>query len=406
FIHCADLHLGTNRYKNEERKYDFVLSFKDLAIYAIAQKVAFILVSGDFFNKKQIDPDALEGAIEVLSLLKDAKIEVIAIEGNHDTSIYNEENSWLYFLSKKDYLKLLQTKFIKGQPIILKWDSRSKVGSYIDIGDIRIFGVGYLGASTKRKIELLKPYLKLSKFNIMMLHASINSMIYTDLGGIKEEEIDILKNEINYLALGHIHKKYEINKWIFNPGAMENWRLDEASYKKGYFHVKIEANKIKEVIFKESKRRPVLNWEIDITGCKDSNDVYKKVLSYAEKNKPDSSVKKPIIVITYVGKVDFSTIQIDNQFIKNEIERRFNPLICELRDGANILLSGGKMMVLPSKNEIEKEEIGQLIDLHPEYKKRKRVLTELILKFKTKALSSLDEEELIDLIHGYVGDGK
>jgi DNA repair exonuclease SbcCD nuclease subunit len=407
FIHCGDLHIGTNVYNNIERKRDFVLSLKDMAEYAIEQKVDFVIISGDFFNKKQIDPDALEGAMEVLSILKVAKIDVIVIEGNHDTSIYTEDISWLYFLSKKEYLKLLQTKFIKGEPIISKWNSKSKIGSYLDFGEIRIFGVGYLGASTKKKIELLEPHLNPSKFNIMMLHASINSMLYSDLGGIKKEDISIIKNKIDYLALGHIHKKYEIDNWIFNPGSLENWRLNEALYKKGFFHITLDSNKIKNVEFKESKRRPVYLWNVDITGCKDSNDVYKKVINFIEKNKPSvKPSKNPIISLTYIGKVDFSTLQIDNNFIKKEIEEKLNPLICEIKDGVNILTSAGKAVVLPSKNEIEKEEIGKLIDLNPEYKKNKDMITNLILSFKAKALSGLDEDELIGLVQNNLNDLK
>ena len=43
FIHCADLHIGTNRWKNPERKQDFIDSFEHLANYAIEKKVDFII---------------------------------------------------------------------------------------------------------------------------------------------------------------------------------------------------------------------------------------------------------------------------------------------------------------------------------------------------------------------------
>ena len=405
FIHCADLHIGTNRMNNQERRNDFLNSFRNLVEYAIENHVNFIIISGDFFDKKQIDPDALEGAMEVLSLLKDAKIEVLVIEGNHDASIYSEDVSWLYFLSKKGYLRLLQTKFQDGNPLINEWDDKLKIGSYFDYGDIRIFGVGYLGASTKKKIELIEPNLKKNKFNIMLLHASINSMLNLDLGGVKKEDLMVLKDKIDYLALGHIHCKEEIENWIFNPGSIENWRLEESIHKKGFFHITLESNKIKKVLFKESETRPVYLWKIDISDCKDCNDVYKKVLDYAEKNKP-SNQEKPIISITYTGKVDFSTIQIDNDLIKKQIEERFNPLICEIKDGANVLMASGKVSVLPSKNEIEREEIGKLIDLYPDYRKNKDKLINLILSFKTYTLTEFNEDELIDLAKNSLSDLK
>ncbi len=401
FIHCADLHIGSNRSNNLERKKDFLRSFRNLAEYAIDNKINFIIVSGDFFDKKQIDPDALEGAMDVLSILKNAKIDVLVIEGNHDASIYSEENSWLYFLSKNNFLKLLQIKFENGEPIINKWDDKLKIGSYIDYGNIRVFGVGYLGASTKKKIELIEPKLDKNKFNIMLLHASINAMLHLDLGGVKKEDLMILKNKINYLALGHIHQKQEVDNWIFNPGSLENWRFEESSHEKGFFHVTLESDKVKSIIFKESKKRPVYLWKIDISGCKNCNDVYKKVIEYANKNKPDTK-EKPIISITFIGKVEFSTIQIDNEFIRKEIEERYNPLICEIKDGANILMSNGKVTILPNRNEIEREEIGKIIDLYPEYKKKKDELTNLVLSFKTEALKETENDDLIELIKNNV----
>lgn len=405
FIHCADLHIGTNRTNNQERKKDFLDSFKDLANYAITNKINFIVISGDFFDKKQIDPDSLEGAISILSLLREAKIDVLVIEGNHDASIYSEENSWLYFLSKNSYLKLLQTKFSNGEPVISEWDNELKIGSYIDYGNIRVFGVGYLGASTKKKIELIGSKLAKNKFNIMLLHASVNAMMHLDLGGVKKEDLMILKDKIDYLALGHIHQKQEIDNWIFNPGSLENWRLEESNHKKGFFHVILESDKIEEIIFKESKKRPVYLWKIDISGCKDCNDVYKRVLKYANENKLNTK-ERPIISITFIGKVEFSTIQIDNEFIKKEIEERFNPLICEIKDGANILMSNGKVTILPNRTEIEREEIGKIIDLYPEYKKKKDELISLVLSFKTKALTEFEDDDLIELIKSNISELK
>ncbi len=398
FIHCADLHIGTNRNNNIDRKQDFSDSFLDLAGYAIKNKVNFIVISGDFFDKKQIDPDSLQGAMSALRLLREEKIDVLVIEGNHDASIYTDENSWLSFLSKNNYLKLLQTKFVNGEPILEEWDEGARKGSYVDYGHTRIFGVGYLGASTKKKIELIEPKIVKNKFNIMLLHASVNAMLHLDLGGVKKEDLSILKNKVDYLALGHIHQKQEMDGWIFNPGSLENWRFEESAHPHGFFHVTLESGKVKEIIFKESKKRSVYLWKIDISGCRDCNAIYKKVLDYSEKNKPLVADEKPVIIINLFGKVDFSTIQIDNEFIKKEINTRFKPLICEIKDGSNVLMQDGKVVILPNKSEIEREEIEKMIELYPEYRKNKSKFTDLILAFKAKALLDFKEEDLIDLI--------
>jgi len=46
-------------------------------------------------------------------------------------------------------------------------------------------------------------------------------------GTVSEHSLGPLKDGLDYLALGHIHKRFELNDWVFNPGSLENWSLDE-----------------------------------------------------------------------------------------------------------------------------------------------------------------------------------
>jgi hypothetical protein len=160
-------------------------------------------------------------------------------------------------------------------------------------------------------------------------------------------------------------------------------------------------------MFKESKTRPILLWNIDITGCKESKDVYQRVLERVENHiRSEAVAEKPIVSISYVGKVEFSTLQIDNEFIRTEVEKRTNSLICEIKDGSNVLSASGQVAVLPSRNEIEKDEIGKMIDLYPEYKRHKDLITNLVLSFKSKALTGADDEDLLELILNSIPEEK
>jgi DNA repair exonuclease SbcCD nuclease subunit len=51
---------------------------------AIAEKVDFVLISGDFFDKTKIDPMTLIKSVEGLKRLQADSIKAIAISENHD----------------------------------------------------------------------------------------------------------------------------------------------------------------------------------------------------------------------------------------------------------------------------------------------------------------------------------
>ena len=84
FLHIADIHLGIRRYRSEDRARDFFYAWRDcIERYALAE-ASFVLIAGDFFDARKVEPQAMNQAMYCLSRLREAKIPVIAIEGNHD----------------------------------------------------------------------------------------------------------------------------------------------------------------------------------------------------------------------------------------------------------------------------------------------------------------------------------
>jgi len=85
FLHLADIHLGCRRYNLDERPRDFFRAWYDVIVkHAIPEKVDFVLIAGDFFDRRNIDPQAMNHAIAGLEVLREVGIPVVAIEGNHD----------------------------------------------------------------------------------------------------------------------------------------------------------------------------------------------------------------------------------------------------------------------------------------------------------------------------------
>ncbi len=49
-----------------------------------------------------------------------------------------------------------------------------------------------------------------------------------------------LKSLVDYLALGHTHKRFEIDGWAFNPGSLEACSIDEYREERGLYLVEVD----------------------------------------------------------------------------------------------------------------------------------------------------------------------
>ena len=148
FLHIADVHLGCTRYNLPESPRDFFDAWVDvLQRYAVGENVDFVIICGDFFHKRNVPPETMNYAVAGLTLLKDAGIPAIAIEGNHDQKFADSEYSWLRSLAFWNLLILLEPENRDGKAVYSPWDPEYKKGGYIDIGRARVFGSQWYGAS-------------------------------------------------------------------------------------------------------------------------------------------------------------------------------------------------------------------------------------------------------------------
>lgn len=171
-------------------------------------------------------------------------ILIIAIEGNHDIRKFsrgvrfnNRNQSWLKLLNSLGLVCLLDTDLkASSEELFQPYDFKAKKGGKIQIKNVVVYGSRYLGE---------KPILQLSKFrkaiikeknlfNILLLHFGIEGQM-ENVPGINIEEILHLKHRIDYLALGHFHKQFILEEWIYNPGSSEATCSMDHSFKRGVF---------------------------------------------------------------------------------------------------------------------------------------------------------------------------
>ena len=244
FLHCADIHLGYQQYNHKERFNDFGRAFYAVLDEAIEQKVDFVILAGDLFHKRSIDALTLNQAIRGLEKLRSAKIPCIAVEGNHERAYYDETIGWMKFLALQDLIVLLDAEFVDSKPQLRAWDPSKRQGSYIDLpGGVRIHGLRYYGSGTVLAVTAYAEALAQlppgeAKYNIFVAHAGVEGQMDEKAGGLSPRQWSPLRPHIDYVALGHFHKPFEVDAWIYNPGSPENCSIAENDWPtRGYMVV-------------------------------------------------------------------------------------------------------------------------------------------------------------------------
>ena len=269
FVHMADTHLGYAQYNLEERLEDFNNAFREAVDKILELKPDFVLLCGDFFHHPRPSNATLEFAIEQLCRLKVAGIPVLAIDGSHDSAPNSMTGTILRPLDSAGLITYLPRR----------------PGSCVEIGDCYVYGVGYL-RSRARKAELdeylreIPPAPDPSKFNVMAFHMAL---ALEELGvprHVANVSPSDLPRGFDYYAGGHVHKPFlarlselglSQEGYLAYPGSTETVSYREADYDKGFYLVRVSADKDVEVerIGLEGVRKFVV-FEEDITGLEPS----------------------------------------------------------------------------------------------------------------------------------------
>ncbi|MBR4950093.1 MAG: DNA repair exonuclease [Clostridia bacterium] len=182
-LHTGDLHLGGVSEKNVSEK-----CFENICLYAKENKVSYVLLCGDNFEKEYITSKTLEGFINSIKKAEDTKFIIIA--GNHD-----------YMSAQKNpysNMELPENVYLMSSEKIEK----------ISFDEVDFYGISY-GDNTPG----ISPFSDFcvendEKLNIALFHGDAFSD--TPYMNISREEMR--KSLLDYVAMGHIHKGTEVER--------------------------------------------------------------------------------------------------------------------------------------------------------------------------------------------------
>lgn len=292
-IHCSDLHLDSKMRSNlsnekaRERRDEILLTFQKMVKYAKENEVKVILIAGDMFDKNKI---SVKAKTIVKEAIKDApEIDFLYLKGNHDEAEFIGEDEEV--------------------PENLKMFAKEKWTTY-EYGNIKISGIEF---GEKSEFDIYNSLiLDKNDINIVCLHGQESK--YDGKERAEIINMQSLKNKnIDYLALGHIHKykeqKLDSRGVYCYSGCLEGRGFDECG-KKGFVLLDIDMGKINKT-FVPFARRTLHEVEVDITGTNSTNDVISKI-----QNRISDISKDDLVKIVLVGKVELESERDLNYILK------------------------------------------------------------------------------------------
>ncbi|MBE9029701.1 DNA repair exonuclease [filamentous cyanobacterium LEGE 11480] len=412
FLHIADVHLGFDHYDSRTRTKDFYLALKDvLEKHAIAAKVDFVVVAGDLFEHRMIQPAILGQAKDCFEMVKDAGIPVIAIEGNHDNRPYGTRTNWLRYLADDGLMTLLEPSVGDEGVVFDPWDGMH--GGYIDLDcGVRVYGSAWYGSSAPRAIESLAAAIERVPAHegqtVMLFHHGLEGQIARYQGALRYDDLLPLKEVgVDYLGLGHIHKNYEVEGWIFNPGSLEANNIQEADFERGAYLVEISAEGIKAELKRDYYQRSIVRLRHNTNGQESLEDLEQAALGVIQKAIKKQKLKpedEPIVELRIEGKVGFDRLDLDTRKLQQELKEASGALIFLFRYNVEATEYQAPLIEDANRSQIESEVFTDLLTAHNSYKKRAAQLAQGLIELKDMNLKGETEEDLYDHVVGLLDE--
>ncbi|RCU48477.1 metallophosphoesterase [Haloplanus salinus] len=251
--HLADIHLGHRQYGLKQREDDMANSFVATLKLILKQDPDAILLPGDLFHSRDLRPKILEDAEKGLELVPD-DVPVLVSRGNHDENLTPRDVTWLNYLHRREHIVLLEAD-LDSTPETADFtpygDRTDKAGFYdieTESGTIRVFGLQWRGAQTDTALEKIADGIESNNeeygepdYTILLSHFGIEDEVPSLGGNITHTELREVRDVVDYLALGHIHKRYDSAGWIYNPGSPEAHSTREArdDWNHGYYSIEL-----------------------------------------------------------------------------------------------------------------------------------------------------------------------
>ena len=241
-LHTSDLHIG-KYIGTYDLKEDTEYVLNQVVDTAIRERVEVVLISGDVFDRPNPSEEAIKMYVSFLKKLLDKNIKVIAISGNHDSSIRlsaykdilgkgyfveGEFNSPMRKVSLNDEFGPVNFYMLPFfTPFIVKSNLKLEKGlENYDLAMDEIIKRENIDTS-QRNIILAHQFVAGFKFGGSEEDFSYSNGDEKNVAGVGIISLDKFQN-FDYVALGHIHKPQKISReTIRYSGSLLKYKTSE-----------------------------------------------------------------------------------------------------------------------------------------------------------------------------------
>ncbi|MBN2470315.1 MAG: exonuclease SbcCD subunit D [Anaerolineae bacterium] len=401
FLHIADVHLGNQQYNVKERFNDFGKAFLDAVDLAIEQNVQAVVVAGDLFHKASVEPLTLLQAQDGLQRLRETGIPVLAVHGNHDKARYLAQISWLEYLAEQGLMRLLAPDTTRTPCALPAWDDAGNSGAYCDIQHVRFVGVPWLGAAAPRMLEEVAEALKAlergaTTHTVLITHAGVEGQMPNMPGGLTFNQLAPLRELVDYIALGHLHKPYSVEDWIFNPGSLETCSFDEAQYARGCYLVEVAPDGAHAAQHVVTTQRPFISlvFDTDLAGSPD--ELFEGVRAYLLQERrgierrlsqvQDEARRLPVVRLVLRGNLTFDRSRVDLDALRAMMREELEALLVRVENRTSPLGMQVKVDDSMDRAAIERAVFDSLAAANTEYSADAGIWSTLMRQVKGMAL--------------------
>ena len=266
-LHCADIHIGAAlSYLGDtaaQRKYETLLTFERIIDTAVTEGVKIIAAAGDIFDSNTVEEGFVNAVFEKIEYVPD--IKVVFSAGNHDP---------LSADSPFKTRELPKNLFVLG--------AKDECITFDDL-KTRVYGRSFDDVYLRGEESFSIIPEKDGYVNLMVLHGELRSDLNSNYNSVTANFIK--ESGMDYIALGHIHKRTEPQKlgdtYYAYCGCPEGQGFDETD-EKGVYIGEIGKGICDLSFVPISKRRHI--WEkIDATGINSSAEISGAVLALLQK---------------------------------------------------------------------------------------------------------------------------
>lgn len=412
--------------RQKDMQYSFLATIQE----GIAHDVDGVLLCGDLFHHKNVTAQTLSHAEQGLHQFSQYNIPVVFNQGNHDAKLYKQDMTWLEYLHRKKTGVLLQADISEEGLYFKKYDEKNpgSHAGFIDIGNTRIFGLQYSGQRTIERLQKIPAAIQKvnekmgrKEFTILMGHFGVEGHIPGITGGVSEEVLKELTDVVDYLALGHLHKQYCEDNWVFNPGSLEAHDTREATWDLGYYITSFSKENGVDAKHFFSKRRPFYKIVFSVDRFHSKEELlhgFNRKLgveqSYLQKGEEKSyfqddegNMRQPIIDLRLKGQLHFSRSLLDIEELIDLVEQKTNAVKVQPSDATESLesreilteIEGGRDAIFDEDGHVNRNLLEQAVfrmkaGEDDRYNDKKKEVASVLVALKTELLADENPEEV------------